>query len=102
MMRISATRRRCPLGQDRQRALDLTYDAEGHGERLPSVLPGHDNRTLATDGGDEALELEPERFALRCLQGDPLHEVVDRPRSFAQRREVQVGPQPIELAEAGA
>src|SRR5918992_4019234 len=100
-IRISGTRGRGPLGEDRQRPLDLADDPERDGERFPPVLAGHHYRPLARDGGDEALELETQRLAFWRLERNALHEVVDRSRRLAQRGKIEVGAKPVELAGPG-
>src|SRR5687768_10720558 len=88
--------------QRRQRALYLTHDPQRDGERFATILARNHDRLLSTDGGDEALELQPQRFALGRVQWDALHECLERQRPLRERGEVDVATETIELAVAGS
>src|SRR5690242_18634979 len=84
-------------GECGKRTLDLAHDAERERERFASVFPGHGHRLLAPHRGDEALELEAQRLALRRLERDPLDELLELARRRRERGEIDVVPQAEEL-----
>src|SRR5512138_904066 len=63
--RISRTGRHGDAsGERRQRPLDVRDDLQRDRQRLATSLPGDRHRRLATDGREEALELQSQRLAL--------------------------------------
>src|SRR4051812_8739517 len=58
----------------RESQLDLLHDSERNTQRQSALFAGDDDRRLALEGGDEALELELERFTVRSLQLDAIDE----------------------------
>src|SRR5687768_10397941 len=107
MMSTSRTRDRAcrelarSTRERRQRTLDFADDAERDGQGFAAVFARHDNRLLAANACDEALELEPKWLAGRCLERNALDERLQRQRALRERRQIDVAAKAIELTVAG-
>src|SRR5688572_136159 len=66
--------------------LYLRHDSQRHRERALAVFTRHDDRSVAANRRDEAVELETQWLALRGRQCDVLNEVGDADRTGRRPR----------------
>src|SRR5688572_21271121 len=90
--RISRTTRRSRcrgVSQCRETLVDLIDDPQRDLERVTSIFARDDDGRFALDRRDEALVLQAQGFALRCLELVPLDELLDRLRILRELRDVE-------------
>ena len=84
----------CVLGtssrERRQRPLDLAYNAERYFERLAPIFTSDDDRLLATNAGDEALDLESQWLTFRSLERHTLDKRFECQRRLCEGGEIDV------------